>query len=125
MTIQSLTVLSLFQTTAADLATYYLGVVPRAGVVTKVYAAQGTVATEADETMSITVTKSDADTNVLSAALVLDSSNVADIAEAGLIATTGAASVAAGDVLKCALDYTVGTGPVPQLNTILTVEITH
>jgi len=124
VTIQSLTTYNVFQTTATD-ATFHVGVVPRAGVVTKVYAAQGVVATEADETMSITVTKTDSDTNVLSAALVIDSANSADIAEVGAIATTGAANVAAGDVLKVALDYTVGTGAVPQLNTIVTLEITH
>ena len=124
MTIQSLTTYSVFQTTAAS-ATFHVGVAPRAGVVTRVYAAQGTVGTESDEDMSITVTKTDSDTNVLSAALVLDDGNTADIAEAGAIATDGSASVAAGDILKVALAYTAGTGPVPQLNTIVTIEITH
>ncbi len=124
MTIQSLTSFTKLQTTATDL-TALIGIVPRAGVITNVYAVQGTVAAEADETMSITVTKTAGDTAVLSAALVLDSGNTNDVAEAGAIATTGVANVAAGDVLKVALDYTAGSGAVPQLDTMITIEVTH
>lgn len=123
MTIQSLTTFSKLQTTAATL-TSLAGIVPRAGIITKIYAAQGTVATEADETMTITITAGSGDTAVC-AAFVLDSGNSNDVAEAGVIVTTGAAHVAAGDVLKTVLAYSAGTGPVPQLDTIVTIEVTH
>jgi len=123
VTIQSLSTYSKLQTTAASL-TALAGVVVRAGVITAAYAAQGTVATSADEQMSIALTKDSGDTAV-STAVVLSSGNTNDVAVTLPILATGVAHVAVGDVLKIALTYTAGSAAVPQLDTIVTIEVTH